>query len=234
MFENGVERLPAGTPSAARELLPPPDNSFHRLRAVPLPRGGRYGALRSLSKPLIQPRVQGRNPGRFNGGYGVPRGFKGGSKPSAPCGRFSEAEHPKRKGATLLRPLSAVNSKSPPNPLGLAERVPSSADDDSPVSKQQQHNQQLQTHLTVAIPEFLPQNTVFPKNRLLHFICFICFMCPVCVGRKKIFGVKATGSNSFHRLRAVPLPRGGRSGVSPVKAFRPCRRLDIGALRSPL
>ena len=134
--------------------------SFHRLRAVPLPRGGRsggfagqglrpcrrlnIGALRSplspfarpletllfepfkltgaanikngramraptVSKPLIQPRVQGRNPARFKGGYGVPRGFKGGSKPSAPCGRLSEAEHPKRKGATLLRPLSAVN-----------------------------------------------------------------------------------------------------------------------------
>ena len=33
---------------------------------------------------------------------------------------------------------------------------------------------------------------------------------------------------------AVPLPRGGRSGGSPVKAFRPCRRLHIGALRSPL
>ena len=32
---------------------------------------------RALSKPLIQPRVQGRNPARFNGGYGVPRGFKG-------------------------------------------------------------------------------------------------------------------------------------------------------------
>ena len=79
------------------------------------------GALRSyhpsrvLSKSLIQPRVQGRNPARFNGGYGVPRGFKGGSKPSAPCGRFSEAEHPKRKGATLLRPLSAVNRNLPGN-----------------------------------------------------------------------------------------------------------------------
>ena len=67
--------------------------SFHRLRAVPLPRGGRSGALRALSKPRIQPRVQGRNPARFNGGYGVPRGFKG------------------------------EKSKSPPNPLGLAERV---------------------------------------------------------------------------------------------------------------
>ena len=80
--------------------------------------------FRALSKLFIQLRVQGRNPARFKGGYGVPRGFKGGSKPSAPCGRLSEAEHPKRKGATLLRPLSAVNSKSPPNPLGLAERVP--------------------------------------------------------------------------------------------------------------
>ena len=46
----------------------------------------------TVSKPLIQPRVQGRNPARFKGGYGVPRGFKG------------------------------EKSKSPPNPLGLAER----------------------------------------------------------------------------------------------------------------
>ena len=59
--------------------------------------------FRALSKPRIQLRVQGRNPARFKGGYGVPRGFKG------------------------------EKSKSPPNPLGLAERVPSSADDDSPV-----------------------------------------------------------------------------------------------------
>ena len=163
------------------ELLPPPalTPSTACGRSPSLEEGG-LGASRSLSKPLIQPRVQGRNPARFNGGYGVPRGFKG------------------------------EKSKSPPNPLGLAERVPSSADDDSPFSKQQQHNQQLQTHLTVAIPEFLPQNTVFPKNRLLHFICFICFMCPVCVGRKKIFGVKATGSNSFHRRgRSPSLDEGG-------------------------
>ena len=75
-------------------------NCFHRLQtpstahgAVPLPRGGRSGASRFLSKPRIQPRVQGLNPGRFNGGYGVPRGFKG------------------------------EKSKFPPNPLGLAERV---------------------------------------------------------------------------------------------------------------
>ena len=32
--------------------------SFHRLRAVPLPRGGRSGASRFLSKPRIQLRVQ--------------------------------------------------------------------------------------------------------------------------------------------------------------------------------
>ena len=76
-------------------------NSFHRSQtpstahgAVPLPRGGRSGVSRALSKILIQLRVQGRNPARFNGGYGVPRGFKG------------------------------EKSKSPPNPLGLAERVP--------------------------------------------------------------------------------------------------------------
>ena len=45
-------------------------------------------------KSLIQPRVQGRNPARFNGGYGVPRGFKG------------------------------EKSKSPPNPLGLRSTSP--------------------------------------------------------------------------------------------------------------
>ena len=93
-------------------------HSFHRLRTVPLPRRGRswgcagqglrpcrrinlrafrspLGILRARlsKKPFIQPRVQGLNPARFNGGYGVPRGFKG------------------------------EKSKSPPNPLGLAERV---------------------------------------------------------------------------------------------------------------
>ena len=108
----GTYQIP---PGGGFLLLPPPENSFHRLRAVPLPRRGRSGASRALSKILIQPRVQGRNPARFNGGYGVPRGFKGGSKPSAPCGRLSEVEHPKRKGATLLRPLSAVNRNLPGN-----------------------------------------------------------------------------------------------------------------------
>ena len=75
-------------------------NAFHRLRLLlpPLRRSpsleeGGLGASRALSKILIQLRVQGRNPVRFKGGYGVPRGFKG------------------------------EKSKSPPNPLGLAERV---------------------------------------------------------------------------------------------------------------
>ena len=75
-------------------------NAFHRLRLLlpPLRRSpsleeGGLWAARALSKILIQPRVQGRNPARFKEGYGVPRGFKG------------------------------EKSKSPPNPLGLAERV---------------------------------------------------------------------------------------------------------------
>ena len=73
------------TPSTACELLPPPAGG-------PPPSRREVWGVRILSKPRIQPRVQGRNPARFNGGYGVPRGFKG------------------------------EKSKSPPNPLGLAER----------------------------------------------------------------------------------------------------------------
>ena len=96
--------------------LPPRGRGTARRRWKEFPRIARpYHPSRALSKPFIQPRVQGRNPARFNGGYWVPRGFKGGSKPSAPCGRLSEAEHPKRKGATLLRPLSAVNRNRPGN-----------------------------------------------------------------------------------------------------------------------
>ena len=89
-------------------------NSFHRCGGPP-PSMREVWGLSALSKIFIQLRVQGRNPARFKGGYGVPRGFKGGSKPSAPCGRLSEAEHPKRKGATLLRPLSAVSRNHPGN-----------------------------------------------------------------------------------------------------------------------
>ena len=75
-------------------------DSFHRPRTPSTAAGGpppskrEVWGLRVLSKLFIQLRVQGRNPARFNGGYGVPRGFKG------------------------------EKSKSPPNPLGLAERVP--------------------------------------------------------------------------------------------------------------
>lgn len=59
-------------------------NAFHRLRLLlpPLRRSpsleeGGLGGIRVLSKLFIQLRVQGRNPARFKGGYGVPRGFKG-------------------------------------------------------------------------------------------------------------------------------------------------------------
>ena len=155
LTENRKSAEMMGTPSTVRKLLPP-------LRRSPSLKEGGLGAARALSKILIQLRVQGRNPGRFNGGYGVPRGFKGGSKPSAPCGRLSEAEHPKRKGATLLRPLSAVNSKFPHNPLGLAERV-----------------------------------------------------------------------YSFHRCGGSPPSRREVWGFAG-QGLRPCRRLHIGALRSPL
>ena len=112
---------------------PPSSREGDRPQTVEGVHASRPPTFRFLSKPFIQLRVQGRNPARFKGGYGVPRGFKG------------------------------EKSKSPPNPLGLAERV-----------------------------------------------------------------------NSFHRLREVPLPRGGRSGGCAGQGLRPCRRLNIGALRSPL
>ena len=108
LTENRKSTEMVGTPSTVCELLPP-------LRRSPSLDEGGLGAARALSNFLLLLRVQGRNPGRFKRGYGVPRGFKGGSKPSAPCGRFSEAEHPKRKKATLLRPLSAVSRNRPGN-----------------------------------------------------------------------------------------------------------------------
>ncbi len=85
----------APTPFTAGKLLPPPAQTPSTTCgwSPSLEEGGLGGGLRALSKSLIQLRVQGRNPARFNGGYGVPRGFKG------------------------------EKSKSPPNPLGLAERV---------------------------------------------------------------------------------------------------------------
>ena len=119
LTENRKSTEMMGTPSTVRKLLPP-------LRRSPSLEEGGLGFRRSRPSALPsiayrgfavapKPRVQGRNPGRFRRGYGVPRGFKGGSKPSAPCGRLSEAEHPKRKGATLLRPLSAVSRNRPGN-----------------------------------------------------------------------------------------------------------------------
>ena len=48
------------------------------------------------------------------------------------------------------------------------------------------------------------------------------------------FNLSPIPADSFHRLRVVPLPRGGRSGRFAGQGLRPCRRLDIGALRSPL
>ena len=44
-------------------------------------------------------------------------------------------------------------------------------------------------------------------------------MSGVCVGRKKIFGIKATGSNSFHRCGGPPPSRREVWGASPVKAY---------------
>ena len=158
--------------------------------------------------------MQGRNPARFKGGYGVPRGFKG------------------------------EKSKSPPNPLGLAERVPSSADDDSSFSKQQQHNQQLQTHLTVAIPEFLKKTPSFRKIYFICFICFMCFICPVCVSEEKDIQCKSNGFKllpppaggpppsrrevwGFRRSRPTALPSIGYRGfaVAPITLRAPARRV---------
>ena len=83
------------SPAPLPKDLPPRGRGTARRRWKEFPRiAPPYHPSRALLKPLIQPRVQGRNPARFNGGYGVPRGFKG------------------------------EKSKSPPNPLGLAERVP--------------------------------------------------------------------------------------------------------------
>ena len=52
--------------------------------------------------------------------------------------------------------------------------------------------------------------------------------------KKKDIRRKSNGFELLPPLRRSPsLEEGGLRG-SPVKAFRPCRRLDIGALRSPL
>ena len=55
-----------------------------------------------------------------------------------------------------------------------------------------------------------------------------------------VCGLLPPSADSFHRPRtpstavAVPLPRRGRSWGFAGQGLRPCRRLDIGALRSPL
>ena len=80
-FEKGFFERTAGANAFQRmgcELLPPlrtPSTACGR--SPSLEEGGLGGGLRARSKTRIQPRVQGRNPARFNGGYGVPRGFKG-------------------------------------------------------------------------------------------------------------------------------------------------------------
>ena len=105
---------------AMRLLLPPSADG-------PPPSMREVWGLRAFSKPRIQPRVQGRNPARFKGGYGVPRGFKG------------------------------EKSKSPPNPLGLAERVP-----------------------RPQAVEGVSGGRMSQENPLPNFICFICFICIIC------------------------------------------------------
>ena len=82
------------------ERLPPPAFTPSTAAAVPLPRGGRSGGIRVLSKLFIQLRVQGRNPARFKGGYGVPRGFKGEKFEISP-------KSPRPSGARLLLPPPA-------------------------------------------------------------------------------------------------------------------------------
>ena len=69
LTENRKSTEMVGTPSTVCGLLPP-------LRRSPSLEEGGLGAARALSKPFIQLRVQGRNPARFNGGYGVPSGAR--------------------------------------------------------------------------------------------------------------------------------------------------------------
>ena len=142
-------------------------NSFHRLRRSPSLEEGGLGASRALSKLFIQPRVQGRNPARFNGGYGVPRGFKG------------------------------EKSKSPPNPLGLAERV---------------HR---------------PQTMIPPRSPTPHsscefgffFICIICFIYPkhMMFVSKTIRCPSGECRDSRHKNRFLPF----RPCLSAAESPRP-------------
>ena len=70
LTENRKSAEMVGTPSTVCGLLPP-------LRRSPSLEEGGLGAARALSNFLLLLRVQGRNPGRFKGGYGLPMGIKG-------------------------------------------------------------------------------------------------------------------------------------------------------------
>ncbi len=70
LTENRKSTEMMGTPSTVRKLLPPPTG-----RSPSLEEGG-LGAARALSNFLLLLRVQGRNPARFKGGYGVPSGAR--------------------------------------------------------------------------------------------------------------------------------------------------------------
>ena len=113
-FEKGFFERTAGMNAVQRmgyELLPPPANSFHRLRAVPLPRGGRsWGGGCVPARSLVY------NPGCRVATLLVLMGVMG-----------------------FLGDLRGRNSKSPPNPLGLAERrslLPPSADGPPPSKRE--------------------------------------------------------------------------------------------------
>ena len=96
-FEKGFFERTAGENAFQRmgyELLPPSANSFHRLRAAPLPRRGRsWGGGCVPARRLVY------NPGCRVATLLVLMGVMG-----------------------FLGDLRGRNSKSPPNPLGLAER----------------------------------------------------------------------------------------------------------------
>ncbi len=70
------------------------------------------------------------------------------------------------------------------------------------------------------------------KSALTLHMLHVLHVSSVC-RKKKIFGVKATGSNSFHRCGGPPPSRREVWGFAG-QGLRPCRRLHIGALRSPL
>ena len=156
----------ARSPVPLPKDLPLRGSGTARRRWKEFPRIARpYPPSRTLSKPLIQPRVQGRNPARFNGGYGIPRGFKG------------------------------EKSKFPPNPLGLAERVPRIA-------------RRLCNRPPSPLPKDLPlRGRGTARRRWKEFLSR--------TRLKKFLPSTSPGSPAGQNLRF-------------------CRRLHIGALRSPL